>query len=112
MKKWVANFVVNGIVFYGVNTISGGAIFEDYWAIIGASAILVLLNVFVKPIISALSIPLTCITFGLFRFVVSAVVISIVDLLMSSVHFQSFWQNILTAVLLAAAGAVIGDKKK
>lgn len=112
MKKWVADFIVNLIVFYGVNLISKGAVFEDYWAIIGASAILVLLNAFVKPVISFLSIPLTCLTFGLFRFVVSAVIISLVDFFMASVHFQSFWQNILTAVLLAAAGAVIGDKKR
>lgn len=111
MNRWAIKFLINAVVFYGINVISDGAVFRDYWAILWAAAILVLLNAVIKPILSFFSLPLTCITFGLFGFVVNGLVIAILDFLMPSVRFQGFWQYILTAVLIAAASALVGEKK-
>jgi len=38
-----------------------------------------LLNIFIKPILKILSFPITCITMGLFSFVISAAIVKIAD---------------------------------
>ena len=106
MKAWAGKFVIHAGVFFILDYISKGAIFDDRWAIIWAALLLVVLNMIIKPVLKALSLPLTCITFGLFGFVVSALVIGIMDRMMVSVHFESFGQYLIAAVLIAAGDAL------
>lgn len=47
-----------------------------------------LLNIFVKPILKILSFPITCLTMGLFSFVISAAIVKIADVLL--VGFSTF----------------------
>lgn len=47
-----------------------------------------LLNIFVKPILKILSFPITCLTMGLFSFVISAAIVKIADVLL--IGFSTF----------------------
>lgn len=46
--------------------------YEDQAAVLIFGAILGLLTFFIKPIVSAVSLPITCLTFGLFALVINA----------------------------------------
>ena len=90
---WLVSQTASGIVFgKGINTL------------LLAGVALTLISIFAKPIINILLLPLNLITFGLFRWISSAVVLYIVTLLVEGFqitffHFSGFsnkWVEIPT----------------
>lgn len=66
-----------------------------------ASFLLALMNVTVKPLLHIFALPLTIITFGIFSFVINAIVLTIVSSLMGpQFSFSSFWAAFVVSILL------------
>src|SRR5437016_1859421 len=79
VSVWVAAELVAGIHWQGWKSIAAVAL------------VLGLLNVFIRPILFRISLPLTVITFGLFVFVLNALMLWLADRLAahwSAVHFH------------------------
>jgi putative membrane protein len=69
-------YIAGGIVsVLLIGTVFGDrlATYEDETAVLLFGAALGALTFFIKPIISAISLPVTCLTFGLFALVINAV---------------------------------------
>ncbi len=71
------------------------------------AAVLALLNIIVKPILVFLTLPATIITFGLFLLVINAVIILMVDYLISGFAVANFWWALLFSLLLSLAQSVL-----
>ena len=91
-------------ISYGHTSYGLGA--ADPWASLLLTALVLgLVNAFVKPIISLISMPITCLTLGLFHFVVSGLML----LLVSAIPFLGFTvDNILTAIIGAVIIGIVG----
>jgi putative membrane protein len=59
------------------------------------------LNIFVKPILGLLGLPLTIITLGLFALVINALIILIADYFIDSMVVDGFWWALIFSVLLS-----------
>ena len=74
-------------------------------------------NSVIKPILSFLSLPLTCLTLGLFSFVVTGVVFYIAAIFIPGMTVTGFWWAILGGVLFGMLNSIIlsilgKDKKR
>jgi putative membrane protein len=68
-------------------------------ALLGA-AILGILNAVLKPIFVILTLPITLVTFGLFLFVINALIFWLAGSLLSGFHVQSFWAALLGSLVV------------
>ena len=98
---WVAAEVVEGIRW-------------DGWdSILVVAAVLGVLNMYVKPLIKLLTLPLTVITFGLFLLVLNALFLVLASWLAGQIqgidfHVDDFLAALLGAVIISIVSMVVG----
>lgn len=66
-----------------------------------------LLNVFLKPILLLLTLPLNFLTLGLFTFVINAVIILIASSLVKGFLVNGFWWALLFSILLSVITTIL-----
>jgi len=108
----VAAYVVNG--FLGSSVITwGNAAYgygeADKWiSLLLAGLVLGIVNAFVRPIISLIAMPITCLTLGLFHFVISALMLLLVSAIpLLGFHVEGFVAAFLAAIVMAVVGLVL-----
>ena len=72
-----------------------------------------IVNAFVKPIVSFVSTPLTCLTLGLFSIIVNALMLVLTAWLSEFTPFvlsidSFFWSAVLAAIVVAVVSALLG----
>lgn len=88
---------------------------EDYLTGILVALVLALLNAFLKPLLVIFTLPATLFTFGLFLFVINAVIILIADKLVSGLSVGGFWWAMLFSVVLTLITSILqslGTKRR
>ena len=76
-------------------------------AVLIGGLIMGFLNSVIKPILQLLSLPLTCLTLGLFTFVISGLVFSLAALFTPGMHVASFWWSIAGGVLFGILNSIL-----
>ena len=74
---------------------------------LGAAVVIGLLNAFLRPIFILLTLPITIITFGLFVFVINAVLFAITAWLIPGFTVHGFRAALVGSILYAVAGVVV-----
>jgi putative membrane protein len=87
-------------VFAGAHLIPGIYV-EDYLTSIVVAMVIALLNIFVKPVLILLTIPVTMITLGLFLLVINAIVVIIAEKLVAGFEVDGFWWALLFSLFLS-----------
>lgn len=71
-----------------------------------------LVNAIIKPVVSFLSTPVTCLTLGLFALVINAAMLWVTSLVSQFTPFAlqlgSFWWTVVAAMIIALVSAVLG----
>jgi putative membrane protein len=71
------------------------------------SVVLSLLNLVVKPLLVLLTLPVTVFSFGIFLFVINAIIILLAAWLVSGFHVGGFWWALAFSVLLSLTSSVL-----
>jgi putative membrane protein len=74
---------------------------KGFWSAFFAAAILGVLNAFFRPILIILTLPITILTFGLFTFVINAVLMMMVSGVVGGFEVHGFWSAILGSVVVS-----------
>ncbi|MEA2661612.1 MAG: putative rane protein [Chloroflexota bacterium] len=78
----------------------------DKWISLGLTALVLgVVNAFVRPIISLIAMPITCLTLGLFQLVVAGLMLLLVSAI-PALGFQV--DNIITAIIGALVIGIVG----
>lgn len=93
---YVASLFIPGI------SVSGGP--TTYLIV---AVVLGLLNAFVKPILTVLTIPITVITLGLFLLVINVLMVYLTDYLVSGFHVSGFIAALLFSFVVSIVTALI-----
>lgn len=95
---WVADYVLPGIFFEPASYTAD--VQTNYWLALGLSAVVLgVLNAVVRPLLFMLSLPITCMTLGLFIAVLNGLILVILAL----VPFTGFRVDGLVSAILGAA---------
>ncbi|KXH85053.1 phage holin family protein [Chryseobacterium kwangjuense] len=97
----IIRLLITAIVAYLLTKVLPGVHFEGFSSAIIFAIVLGILNIFVKPILGLLGLPLTIITLGLFALVINAVIILIADYFIDSMVVDGFWWALIFSVLLS-----------
>ena len=77
-----------------------------------ASLVVGLLNVVLWPLLALVTLPFTLVTFGLFLFVVNALVLKIGAALTPGFVIEGLWPAVLGGMVLALLGWLLGTKRR
>lgn len=103
----VAAWLLDGIRFTGPS--SGSAeLQEKVLPLLGVALILTLINTFIRPILSAISIPITILTLGLFQLVINGLMLLLTDRIADSFDIGFRVTTFLAAVLGAIIITIVG----
>lgn len=94
---WLASYLVPGIHF------------RDWKILLIAAAVLGLVNAFVRPVVTVLTLPLTLVTLGLFLLVVNAAMIGLTAWVLHGFTVDGFWPAIFAAIITGLVSWV-GDR--
>jgi putative membrane protein len=82
---------------------------QSMWTALGLIILLTILNIFVKPLLIFLTIPITILTFGVFLLFINTILILIADWLMSGFHVDSVGWAFLFSILLSLVHYLINN---
>ncbi|PUA81369.1 phage holin family protein [Nocardioides currus] len=112
-----AAWLLEGVRFNGPD--SGSVeVQEKLLPLLGVALILTLVNTFIRPILSAISFPITLITLGLFQLVINAAMLLLTDRIAEGLDLGfkvvGLWPALLGAIIITVVGwlvdAVVGDE--
>ena len=89
----VAAYLLPGVT----TTLTGAFVF---------AIVLAIINLFLRPIIRLLTLPLTILTLGLFSLVVNALLVLLAAAIVPGIEVVGFWSALLFAILLSLINTV------
>jgi putative membrane protein len=107
IKHWIISAVAILVVAY----LLPGAEVTLLGAVILA-VVLGLINVFIKPVVKLLALPLTILTLGLFSLVINALFVMLADAIVPGFSVSGFWTAFFFAILLSLVNALFGVGRK
>ncbi|RAG60581.1 phage holin family protein, partial [Burkholderia multivorans] len=109
---WVAAWILPGVAIGGHSVVEEqtGPIAATIVSYLVIGLIFGLANAFIKPILSVLSAPITCLTLGLFLIVINAAMLALTSWLSGFTPFvftidSFFFQAILPAIIVSIVSA-------
>ncbi len=86
---------------------------SGFFSALGAAAMLGILNAFFRPIALILTLPINIITFGLFTFVINAVMLKMASGVISGFEVYGFWTAVFGALIIGlvsfALNTLVGE---
>ncbi|WP_192349902.1 phage holin family protein [Algoriphagus sp. Y33] len=73
------------------------------------AAVIILINVTLKPILVILTLPITFLTLGLFLLVINALMIMLADRIIPGFQVDGFWWAVLFAVVVSMINSLFGN---
>ncbi len=106
--RFLTRILSTAIAIFLIATLMPGVEVTSIGMAILVSFVLIVMNVFVKPIFIFLTLPITVVTLGLFLLVINALIILITShILHSGFKVDGFWVAMLFSIVLAMATSLI-----
>jgi len=93
---WIVAALAIGIAAYLIPNVS-----VTWLAAVIAAVVLGALNLFIRPIIMVLTLPINVLTLGLFSLVINALLVILASMLVPGFTVEGFWAAFFFAILLA-----------
>ena len=107
---WVALWILPGMdITSDTGAVGTG---ETIVALLIVSVVFGLVNAIIRPVVSFLSLPVTCLTLGLFTLIINAAMLSLTVWITSflPVHVvvdTFFWTTVLAALIIAVVSTIV-----
>jgi putative membrane protein len=97
LVRWLILTAAITVAAYLINGIHVDGFLSAFFA----AAILGVLNVFFRPILLILTLPINILTLGLFTFVINAVLLKMASGVISGFEVQGFWSAVWGALIIS-----------
>ena len=98
----LARILISGIAVWIAALILPGVHLSGFLAAVAVGLLLAVVNIFIKPILVILTLPITLITLGLFVFVINALMVLLVQWIVPGFAVDGFWWAMLFSIVVTA----------
>ena len=105
LVRWLILTAAITVAAYLINGIHVDGFLSAFFA----AAILGVLNVFFRPILLILTLPINILTLGLFTFVINAVLLKMASGVISGFEVQGFWSAVWGALIISAVNWLLSS---
>ena len=110
------NFLIKILVIAGVSFglahVLKGVHIDTFWTAFVFAVVLAILNIFLKPVLILLTLPVTILTLGLFLFVVNTLVVLLASRFVNGISIANFWWGLLFSLLLSIITSILDRELK
>ena len=106
--SFILEILLMGLVMLFGSYITPGVEVNGFGSAILAAVLIALANATIGFILRILTLPLSIITLGLFSFIITVLMILLVDSMMTSFNTSGFWSAAILAIVLAIIKMVFG----
>ncbi len=111
--KWIVNLLIIAVAVFGLSKLlTPHVTIVTFETAIIFSIVLALLNIFIKPLITLLTLPLTLITLGLFLLVINVIIILLADKFVSGIKIDGFLWAFIFGLLLTLVSTIVNKLEK
>lgn len=100
MKNVLINWLLSAITLVIVSQYVPGFHVASFVTALVVAVVLGIINAFIKPLITILTLPINILTLGLFSFVINAALLMFVSKLVAGFRIDTFVSALLAAILL------------
>jgi putative membrane protein len=107
--KFVIRMLASALALFGVAYLTNGSLLQvdQFWpTAVVAALVLAVVNIFIKPIVTILTLPVTILTLGLFSLVVNTLMLYLVAAVVDGVSTTGFWQTLVASILISLVTSV------
>ncbi len=103
-------------VVYGINVLAlivVDAIFDSvfigrWWSLLLGAAVLTFGNIFIKPILAILTLPLIIVTFGLAYFAINVLMLALAEWIAPDFSIDGFWTYVGATIVIWLVNLAVG----
>lgn len=101
MVAYILKWIGLALAMMFVGWVVPGITISNFVTALIAAAVVALVNVFIKPVLVFLTLPINILTLGIFILVINALLFMFVAYLVPGVEVNGFWSAFLGALLLS-----------
>ncbi|MBC7394525.1 MAG: phage holin family protein [Variovorax sp.] len=105
--RLILKWLLSAIALLAVAYLFNGVQVTSFGSALIAAAVIGLLNMFVRPVLVVLTLPVTIVTLGLFLFVINALMFWAASGLLGGFHVNGFGAALLGSLIYSLLGLVI-----
>lgn len=105
---WIINLLVTAIAVWAGAALLPGVSIKNFKTAIWVSILFAVINATLGAILRFLSTPLNWLTLGLLHFVITVLMIMLVDKLVGNFKIQNFWWAAALAIIVSIASSLVG----
>jgi len=106
MFKLFWKLLISGSAVFACAYLLPGVSVSSFWTALLVVLLVVLLNIFVKPGLIFLSLPLTILTLGLFTLIIDTAVLFMAAFIVPGFHIDTFLIGLLFALVLSVVSSL------
>lgn len=107
MTRLILKWTLNSCALFAVMKLVPGIQIDRFEGLLLATLVIGLLNVFLRPIIVLLTLPVTLLTLGLFTFIINGLIFYMAAHLVSGFHVAGFGSAVVAAILFSLFSSVL-----
>ena len=107
MRRFLLKWLVTTISIFIVANLFHLIHFEDLGVLVLASLVLGILNVFVRPVLIFLTLPINILSLGFFTLIINAFLLYLASFIVPGFEITSFWKAFWAALLISLVSAMI-----
>ncbi len=110
--KIFTNWLISALAIVVTAYVLKGVSVANFWVALVLVIVLGVINVFVKPVLLILTLPINLITLGLFTFVLNALLIMFATVIVPGFVVVNFWWALAFSLVLSLVNVVLGRLAK
>lgn len=103
----ITKLAINALALFVADAMFKGIWLETTEAKIAAPIMLALLNTYLRPLVTLLTLPITIVSLGLFRPVINAAMLKLVGWLIPGFHVEGFWTAVGGALVISIVSLLL-----
>ncbi len=101
MKGLILRWLMLTVAIIVASYLISGIRVDGFVAAFFAAAILGTLNIFLRPVLLILTLPINILSFGLFTFVINAMMLKMASGVISGFHVDGFWPAVFGSLVIS-----------
>ncbi len=105
-------WVINSATLLAASYIVPGFTIDSIQTALLAAVVIGLVNIFIRPLLLLITLPINLLTLGLFTFVINAVVLWIASQIVTGMMIESALAGILAAIVISIVSTILSHLAK
>ncbi len=106
MADIVVKWLIVALAIFFVGNFLPGIHVPDYMTALWVALLLGVVNIFIRPVLLLVTLPINILTLGLFTFIVNGLLFWLTSALVDSFRVDGFWWAVLGALIVSAITTV------